>query len=222
MLLGFYIEINSPGFGVPGSIGLMCLFLIILSSFALEVGSMLEVVMLLAGILFIALDLFLIPTFGILGIVGVVLFFIGLFGMMLPGIENVSFEFDTRTFNAAGQVFISRLAWLCGTLVVGIIVMAMMGRYIMPNFSGFRRFVLAGNEETNEDGYIAGADPKELPQSGSKGEAIATLRPAGKVIIDDVIYDAITSGEFIERQTAIVVDRLDGSVIVVIKDSEKE
>lgn len=220
MLIGFYVEINSPGFGFPGSVALLCLFLIVLASFALEVANILEVVLLLVGLVFIALDLFLIPTFGMLGIVGVIFFFIGLFGMMLPGVGAIDFEFDTQTFNAAGQAFIKRLAWLCGTLVVGVIAIALMARYLMPSFKGFQRFVLAGHEETAMEGYIAGLDPSKLPQPGSKGEVMATLRPAGKVLIGDEIYDTITIGEFIEKGTPIVVVKLDGSVIVVDKDLE--
>jgi membrane-bound ClpP family serine protease len=221
MLLGFYVEINSPGFGFPGSIALLCLFLIILSSFALEAADFLEIILLLVGVVFIALDLFLIPTFGILGVIGVVFFFIGLFGIMLPGIGSIDFELDTQTFNAAGQVFVRRLAWLCGTLVVGVLLIALMGRYVMPSFSGFRRFTLVGHEETSNEGYFAGIDPKTLPQPGSEGEVMATLRPSGKVLIKDGVYDAITFGEILERGTPIVVVSREGSVLVVEKDLKK-
>lgn len=217
MMIGFYVEINSPGFGFPGSIGLMCLFCIILSSFALEVANTLELILLVVGVLFIALDLFLIPTFGILGIVGVIFFFMGLFGMMLPGIENVDFEIDTQTFNAAGEVFIQRLAWLCGSLVVAIIGMGLLGRYVLPAFSGFQPLILQGHEETREKGYIAGVDPNSLPKPGSHGEVLATLRPAGKVLIDQEIYDAVTPGGYIEKGESIEVVKIDGSVIVVDK-----
>lgn len=215
MMMGFYIEFNSPGFGFPGSIAVLCLFLIILSSFALDVASTLELILLLVGLVFLALDVFLIPTFGILGFIGVIFFIIGLFGLMLPGIESVDFEFDTQTFNAAGEVFIQRLAWLCGSLVFGIIFIGLLARYVMPSFYGFQRLVLAGNEETAENGYIAGIDPKSLPQPSSMGTVMATLRPAGKIVIENEIYDAVTSGDFIEKGEEVKVVRLDGSVIVV-------
>lgn len=214
MMLGFYTEINSPGFGLPGSVGVICLVLIMLSSFALDIANVLEVILLLAGIVLIALDLFLIPTFGLLGIAGVVLFLMGLFGMMLPGIENIDFEMDTQTFNAAGEAFFQKLAWLSGTLVLGVILMFVMARYLTPNLATFGRLVLKGEQE----GYKSGADPKTLPQPGSVGEVFATLRPAGKVSIENRIYDAVTSGDFIEKGTPIVVKSLDGSVIVVDKE----
>jgi membrane-bound ClpP family serine protease len=152
------------------------------------------------------------PTFGLLGFIGILFFLAGLFGMMLPGIGSISFEIDTGTLNAAGETFFNRLAWLSGTLIVGIGVIALLARYVMPSFAAYRAFVLTGHEQ---EGYIAGASPHSLPQAGTKGEVVSTLRPAGKVMIDGTIYDAITSGKFIEKGELIQVERLDGSVIVV-------
>jgi membrane-bound serine protease (ClpP class) len=220
LLLGFYVELSSPGFGIAGTVALTCLFLIILSSFALEIANWLELILLLVGIVIILVELFVLPTFGLLGFIGIIFFLVGLFGMMLPGIGSVSFEFDTQTLNAAGQAFFERLAWLCGTLVVGFIIMILLGRYVTPSLAGFSRFVLSGREQDASQGYISGDNPQDLPQPGSKGEAISTLRPAGKIMIHDVIYDAITAGSFIEKGKPIVVVKLDGSVIVVEEESE--
>ena len=51
---------------------------------------------------------------------------------------------------------------------------------------------------------------------------MATLRPTGKVLLKDEIYDAITPGDFIEKGTKIEVVRLDGSVIIVDAISSEE
>jgi membrane-bound ClpP family serine protease len=212
LLLGIYLEINTPGFGVAGTLALTCLFLIILSSFSLEIASWLELILLIVGLVIIIIELFVLPTFGLLGFIGVLLFLAGLFGMMLPGIGAIDFEYDTQTWNAAGQAFFERLAWLSGTLVLAFIIMALLGRFVTPTLAGFSRFVLSGREQ---EGYIAGDNPLQLPQPGSKGEAMSPLRPAGKVLIDNNIYDAITLGNFIEQGTPIEVVKLDGSVIVV-------
>ena len=217
LLLGIYMEISSPGFGLAGTIALTCLFLIILSSFSLEIANWLELILLLVGIVIIAVELFVLPTFGLLGFIGILLFLAGLFGMMLPGIGSVDFEYDTQTWNAAGQAFFERLAWLCGTLVLAFVIMVLLGRFVTPTLAGFSRFVLTGGEQ---EGYIAGDNPQQLPQPGSKGEVISTLRPAGKVMINDQIYDAITAGNFIEKGTPIEVIKLDGSVIVVNNQHE--
>lgn len=215
MLVGFYVELNNPGLSLPGSIAITCLLLIILSSLSLEIANWLELILLLTGILIILVELFILPTFGLLGFVGIVFFLVGLFGMMLPGASSVSFEWDTRTLNAAGEAFFERLGWLCGTLLLAFVIIMVMARYITPTFSGFNRFVLTGHEQ---EGFIANEDPTLLPTVGTKGEAFSPLRPAGKVLIKGTIYDAISSGGFIEKGKGVVVATLDGSVIVVRED----
>lgn len=222
LMLGAYMEFNTPGFGVAGTVALTCLFLIALSSFSLEIANWLELILLLVGLAVILVELFVLPTFGLLGFIGLIFFLMGLFGMLLPGIEDVHYEFDTNSFNAAGQAFFERLAWLCGTLVVAFFMMILLARYVTPSLAKFSRLVLSGNEQDAAKGYIAGDNPKELPQPGAKGHVMATLRPAGKVVIHDVIYDAISAGSFIEQGTPIVVVKLDGSVIVVSDELTEE
>jgi len=212
LLLGVYLEFSTPGFGLPGTLAATCLFLIIISSYSLEIANSLEVVFLLVGLTVILVELFVLPTFGLLGFIGVLLFIVGLFGMMLPGIGSIGYELDTHSLNAAGQVVFERLAWLSGTLVVAFIIMIILARYATPSLSRYSRLVLKGNEQT---GYIAGDNPSDLPPPGSRGKVIATLRPAGKIVISDKQYDAVSNGGFIEQNTSIVVVRLEGSVIVV-------
>lgn len=215
LMMGFYFELSHPGFGFPGILGAVCLFLIILSSLSLEIANWLEVILLVTGLLVIVVDLFLLPTFGLLGFIGVILFIVGLFGMMLPQIGSVDFDFDTKTLNSAGIDFFKRLAWLSGTMVIGFICILFVARYVTPSIAAWSRLVLIGNEQ---EGYIAGEDPKNLPDLGSKGEVFATLRPAGKIFINNKILDAITAGNFIDKGTPIEVVRLEGSVIVVDVD----
>jgi membrane-bound serine protease (ClpP class) len=212
LVVGFYLEMSTPGFGLAGTVAVTSLFLIILSSFSLEIGNWLELILLFTGIAIILVELFILPTFGLLGFIGVLFFLIGLFGMMLPGLSSVNFEFDTKTFNAAGDLVLERLAWLSGSLILALLLIILLARYVTPSFAGFNRFVLKGNEQT---GYIAGENPTHLPQPGEKGVAVTVLRPAGKIVIGEVLYDAMSAGGFIEKDTKIQVLNLEGSTIVV-------
>lgn len=212
LIVGAYVEMSSPGLGLAGTVALTCLILIILSSFSLEIAGWLEVILLLTGLIIILAELFLLPTFGLLGFVGILFFLGGLLGMMLPGAGSISFEFDTHTFNAAGEAFFERLAWLCGTLVLSFFLILLLSRYMMPALASFSRFVLSGHEQ---EGFIAVDNPSDLPQPGKVGEVLAGLRPAGKVMIDERIYDAISTGSFIEKGERIKVVRFEGSSIVV-------
>lgn len=214
LMLGFYLEVTTPGFGLPGTLAVTCLFLIILSSFSLEIANWLELILLLVGLTVILVELFVLPTFGLLGFIGIIFFLMGLFGMMLPGAGAVDYEVDTHTLNAAGQVFFEHLAWLCGTFVVGVIAIGVLARYLTPNLPGFHRFVLKGSEQ---DGYTSVDQPEKMPKPGAKGTAATTLRPAGKVVIDDIQYDAISNGALIDRGDEIVVTGIDSGTLTVTK-----
>lgn len=208
LMLGLYMEMSSPGFGLPGTIALTSLFLITLSSFSLEIAGWLELILLLTGLAVLLVEVFVLPTFGLLGFIGLILFFAGLFGMMLPGLKGFAFEWDTKTVNAAGEALLERLAWLSGAFLVGIA----FAYFFTPSLGRFSRLVLHGSEQ---GGYIAGENPHELPQPGTSGEAWSPLRPAGKVIINDQMYDALSAGEYIEKGDPIIIERLEGSTIVV-------
>lgn len=213
LMVGFYMEVTNPGFGLPGTIAVTCLFLIVLSSYSLEIANWLELILLVVGLSIILVELFVLPTFGLLGFIGVIFFIMGLFGMMLPGINGVGFEFDTHTLNAAGQAFFERLAWLCGTLVVAFIIIAILARFVTPKFANFTRLILHGNEQ---NGYVSVENLASLPKPGSRGDAATTLRPAGKVTINDTLYDAVSGGALIEKGEPIVVTGIDSGTLVVV------
>ena len=115
--------------------------------------------------------------------------------MLLPALGTIDYEFDTETFNAAGEVFIQRLGLYSGAIVLGIIIIALMAKYFMPTFSKFSTLVLAGHEE---EGYVASGDVL-MPKPGDEASVYMTLRPAGKIQIGDEIFDAQSRGGFIEK-----------------------
>lgn len=219
-MLGLYLEISSPGLSLPGTVAATCLFLIILSSFSLEIANWLELILLLVGLGIILVELFVLPTFGLLGFIGLIFFVAGLFGMMLPGMDDIHYEFDNHTFNAAGEAFFMHLAWLCGSLVLGFILMLVIARYVTPSHRIFKRFVLHGHEQV---GYTAVEEGAKLPKEGSEGRTFTTLRPGGKVTIDDTLYDAISVGPLIEKGEEVIVIRSEGgNLIVGPKNNNKE
>jgi membrane-bound ClpP family serine protease len=212
MMIGFYMEFNMPGASLPGTVGFICLLLIIISHLSLEIGNVLELILLIVGLAVIAVELFILPTFGLLGFVGVALFLIGLFGLMLPGISAIDFDFDSQKFNVAAENFFQRLAMLSATFFLSLGIMALLSKYVFPGLSGFDRFVLKGNEQTN---YLAVASSTTLPPIGTEGTVFAPLRPAGKVLINQNIYDALSLGAYIEQHTIVEVVGFESGNIVV-------
>ncbi len=215
LIIGLYIEINTPGFGVPGSIALACLALILLSSFASHAFNWIEIIILCAGLILLALELFVIPGFGITGILGIILTIIALFALMLPGIDRLNF-LDPETFRLVGMAFAERLAWLCGGLLVAIVIIILLARFFSHRYFRFSKLVLKGEQE----GYVAGIPQGEMPEKGAHGATFTPLRPSGKVEIGGKLFDAVTLGGFLEKNRSIEVVRVEGSKVVV-KEGEK-
>lgn len=222
LLLGFYVELSTPGFGFAGALGVICLILIILSSFALEIANWLEVILLLVGLLILLVDLFVLPTFGLFGFAGLLFFIAGLFGLLLPGLGSIEYEVDTKTFNAAGQMVLERVVWFSLTLLLGGAIIAILARFLPPSLSAYSSLILKGNEQEASKGFIAVENPKLLPTAGAKGEVVATLRPSGKVLIGQNIYEALSQGDFVEKGEKVTVVGLEGSVLLVQKSNQEK
>lgn len=210
LVIGLYIEINTPGFGVPGSIALGCLALILLSSFASHAINWIEIIILTVGLILLALELFVIPGFGITGILGIVLTIIGLFALMLPGINNLNF-LEPETFRLVGETFVERLAWLFGGLVFAIIVIVLMARFFSDRYFRFSKLILKGEQE----GYVSGIPKEMMPEVGALGETVTPLRPSGKVHIGENMFDAMSQGDFVEKNTPVEVLKIEGSKVIV-------
>jgi membrane-bound serine protease (ClpP class) len=72
-LVAIFLEINSPGFGIPGTVALI-VFLVLFGTSSLmgTVGS-LEIILFILGIALLAVEIFLLPGFGVTGISGILL-----------------------------------------------------------------------------------------------------------------------------------------------------
>lgn len=213
LVIGFYIEINTPGFGVPGSIALGCLVLILLSSFANQAINWIEILILSAGLILLVLELFVIPGFGIIGILGILLTIVGLLTLMLPGIGELNF-FNLDSLHLIGSAFIKRLAWLLGGLLFAIIFILFMARYFSHQFFRYSKLILKGEQE-KKDGYVAGLKEEEMPIVGSYGETVTPLRPYGKVLIGENLFDAVCSQEYLEAKEPIEVVKIEGNKVTV-------
>ena len=82
-IFGLMAEIKSPGWGVPGTAGLVALSLFFGSSYILQLASIIEILMFVVGLGLILLEVFVIPGFGVAGISGIALIIVSLFLSML-------------------------------------------------------------------------------------------------------------------------------------------
>lgn len=214
-LLAFYLELSAPGIGVGAIVAAFCAVLFFWSRFLGGTADWLEAILFLAGIAFLAMELFVIPGWGVSGFLGLVLMVVSIFmagqDFVLPSNERQWAEFVTTA-----------LVILCSGCVV-LIGAAFITKKI-GSIPVFNRLVL----QPEPDKSIATAQQKDesgkpiptthpLVSVGDWGKTESLLRPAGRAIFSGRSIDVISDGAFIEPETQIKVVDIQGNRIVVVE-----
>ena len=197
---GLFAEIKSPGWGVPGTAGLIALALFFGSSYILQLASMIEILMFIAGVVLLVVEVFVIPGFGIAGIGGILLIIASLFLALVGGDPFLDFEDISMA-----------IIQLSVSLLLALILIFLLARFL-PKSSIFKKFILSVEEKTSE-GFTSREITSEL--LGAKGIALTTLRPAGTAEINGKRVDVVTDSEYIENGKNIEVIKVEGMKVLV-------
>jgi membrane-bound serine protease (ClpP class) len=198
-MLGIILEIRTPGFGVPGVLGLASLALFFWGHWLVHLTGWEELLLVSAGVILLLLEVLVIPGFGIAGILGIVAVLAGLVMSLIgPG------ETATVVLLAAGRVVLAVLFALLASLVL---------LRFLPRLPFGRRLILERGLAAAE-GY-ASAPESDARLLGKRGRASSVLRPAGIAEIDGQRVDVVSDGELIDAGQVIQVTRVDGNRIVV-------
>jgi membrane-bound serine protease (ClpP class) len=188
--LGLVLELYSPGFGVPGFMGLSALLLFFYGHLVAGLAGYETLILFVIGIILIIAEFFL-PG-GIIGLIG----FAAVLGSFFLAADNVV------------HMGISLIIALLISIIVSIYMIKVLGR----KMSIFRKIILTDSTNT-EKGYVSNVNRTDL--IGEKGITLTQLRPAGKIMIADEIIDAVSEGAFIQKGQQVKVVKVEGSRIVV-------
>ncbi|MEQ9591788.1 MAG: NfeD family protein [Cyclobacteriaceae bacterium] len=208
ILGGLYFELQSPGVGFPILAAVTALVLYLVPYYLNGLAENWEIIALFVGILLILAEVFVIPGFGIAGIAGMALT-IG--AMILIMVNNDFFNFEMVP---AGDIMVSSLA-IFGGISGGILLLFFAGARL-SNTNFFKRISLTETQAQSE-GYTSNFNTSDMV--GRQGIAHTVLRPSGKVMIDDQLYDAFSRGDYIEKGDQIVVTEVESSTLKVKKVS---
>ena len=190
-IIGVYIELKTPGFGIGGVISIIAFSIFFFAQVFVGESGFLAPAIFFLGIVLLAIEIFVIPGFGITGILGILGIVAGIF--MSFGINNIE--------RAVLVVFVS--------LIADIILIIILARFILKS-KGFKNIVAL---ETDTAGYHSSVSYDNL--LGCEGITDTFFRPSGNIIINDKKYDAITEGEFINKGAKIKVILVEGNKIVI-------
>ncbi|HCM27810.1 MAG TPA: hypothetical protein DIC34_14930 [Treponema sp.] len=206
-LVALFMEINTPGFGIPGAIALIA-FLGVFGANALlgSVGS-LELILFLFGIGLLAVEIFVIPGFGLTGVSGLVLIGASLvFSMQDFVVPTFPWQWELLGRN----LLVVALGLIAAT--AGIAFLALAG----PRLRMFDRLTLKSAITGTAGGSDTGEGESEYGKLvGSRGVSTTTLRPSGKAEIGGREYVVEADGQFVQPESPIVVERVLGNRIIV-------
>ncbi|HOX84122.1 MAG TPA: nodulation protein NfeD [Chryseolinea sp.] len=191
---GIYFEMQTPGVGFPGAAALVGLILYLVPYYMNGLAENWEILALFIGIILIALEVFVIPGFGIAGVSGIA---ITLMSLVLIMLNNNAFDFEFVRMN---DILISLAAAMGGLL--GGIILLFAGSARLANTKFYGRIALTTTQESNQ-GYTSNFVRESM--KGKRGVAYTVLRPSGKVMIEENLYDAFTLGDYVEKGSSIEV-----------------
>jgi len=207
LMVGVYGVFQGQVLGVSSVIGLICLGLLLLSSFSVEVIDWLGLLLLLVGLGLFFVDVWALSGFGLLGALGLFLLFGGIIDLLLPSLEGVDFSWDPSSWGVRLSEWIFRLSLFLTTLFVSLVMILFLGRFLLQRKVFMKRFIL---EEPPIFEEVA-----TLVAIGERGTTYTALRPFGKVLIHDKLYEAKTEGLLMAQGTPIeVVGQEPGRLIV--------
>jgi membrane-bound serine protease (ClpP class) len=204
IIAGIYFEMQTPGMGFAGLAALIALILYLVPYYLNGLADNWEIIAFFAGLALIAVEIFVLPGFGVAGISGIIMTVGSLFLIML---NNDAFDFQ---FVPANEMLYALAAALGGSL--GGMILLLVGGSKLPETRFFKHIALT-DTQNRTDGYVSFRYTESL--LGKIGTAETVLRPSGKIIIDGKLYDASTRGDYIQKGQAVEVISEDGPSLKV-------
>ena len=219
--VSLYIGMHAPGHGLAESMAVLSLATLLGVPLMTGYAQWWEIAAILVGIALLALELFVIPGFGVAGLVGIALI---LGGMVLtfiapePGRSPLSIPRLPMTWMALRH----GLSVVVGGMVASLLLCWWLRKYL-PRMLYFNRLILTTTvgSESGMVGSLTNIDPSELaPAIGASGMAATDLRPGGSAEFHDAaggkhMVSVVSDSGFVVRGTRLVVREVSGNRIVV-------
>lgn len=203
---GIYFELQTPGVGFPILASVIAIILYFTPYYLNGLAANWEMIAFAIGVILILVEIFVIPGFGIFGVLGITLVLLGLTLGMVPN------EFFDFTFVPSGDLFMALMTVVLAAIVAVSLIFALAPK--INQWQMFNRFSLADTQQ-REAGYTSSMYSNAL--LGREGIAHTRLMPSGKILIDEEIYDAYSRGEFIDRGERVSVISTEGTSLRVKK-----
>jgi len=198
-MVGILIELRTPGLGLPGTVGIVSLALFFCGHWLVQLAGWEELLLIAAGVSLIALEVFVIPGFGVAGALGIAVLIGGLV-LSLVGAQDTHHD------------VLEAMLRVVFALIAAILASLLLMRLLPRTAIGQRLILQTGLSAVK--GYASAPD-SDLCKLGQTGRASTPLHPAGIADIGGERVDVVSTGEPIDAGQLIEVIRVDGNRVVV-------
>lgn len=191
---GLLLEFFSPGFGIPGAIGLLALALLALTAVVATPAGAFDLALILVGVVLLAVEALVLPGFGVAGVLGI--------GVLAYAIF--------RVFQESWLTVLGTSTVLAGLMLAGLL-------WFLPYSRIAGRLRLATRIGRSPDATVVtpGRAGERADLVGAVGVALTDLRPSGLARLGDERVDVVTLGDFIAVGSPIRVVRVEGNRVTV-------
>lgn len=205
-IIALSAELNTPGIGIPGGIALICFLLFFWLNMFQGTIEWLEVLLIGAGVLCLAAEIFLLPGFGVFGVLGLL--------MLAAGLVLASQTFVVPTNRYQWEKSVQGF----GQLALGLLVLmglAFAFRKQLSNLPMVRWFAL--QPPLNDRFVVAMHELQEERRTlvGRYGSTLTRCNPYGKATFGDDVVDVVSQGDWMDEDTPIEVVSVQNNQILI-------
>lgn len=193
--LGLVIELKTPALGLAGTIGVASLGLFFGSRYIVGLAGMEELLLIAVGLVLIGVEIFVIPGFGVAGVIGALAVGAGIM-LSLVGIAATPAEWS----QAAGVLSLS--------LLVGIVIAWALLRKLPRTGRFTKAGIMLGGSTDRATGYLS--QPSRDDLIGATGIALTDLRPSGAARFGEERVDVVSDSSWISAGTPVRIVRSEG------------
>lgn len=213
ILGGIYFEMQSPGIGFPLIIAILAAIGYFAPLYIEGLAENWEIIVFILGLILIALEIFVIPGFGVAGALGITLAMVGL---TLSLVGNVKLNFD----NVDGNSIVIAMLTVTVSIFMGLLLAIWGSRKLFTVSTGPLHNLALNSVQNTIEGYVSVDMAHQKEMIGKTGISHTVLRPSGKVEIDGKVWDAKSVDGFIDKGETIFVTRQESGQLYVEKSSE--
>ena len=215
-MLGVYIELKTPGVALPGLVAVICFAIIFGSRYLTGLATWWEIAVFAIGVILLTLEIFVIPGFGIAGVLGILFILLSIFAILVPNRPD-ELPWPRYDFDDVQWRLLSNGAWAFSLGFAGFVILAYILAKFLPKTGPLTGLVLAPADKgpVMQIDLTAPLEKTGKLKVGDTGIAITKLRPAGQARFNNTVVDVVTEGDLIEKDRRIKIIQIQGNRVVV-------